>query len=105
MTEVKRENFFIVDNDIFSFGLKPRDIVVYCYLCRRMNRSTGVAFPSRSDIAKNCGIGKKETVDKAIKSLIGCGLIEKYHQYSPTGDYSSNIYRIKKRTTLVSLRT
>ena len=34
----KRKNFFMVDNRIFEYGLKPRDIAVYCFLCRRMNR-------------------------------------------------------------------
>ena len=27
----KRKNFFLVDNDIFTHGLKPRDIAVYCF--------------------------------------------------------------------------
>ena len=62
----KRKNFFMVDNRIFEYGLKPRDIAVYCFLCRRMNRESNVAFPSRRDIANGCGIRKEETVDKAI---------------------------------------
>ena len=57
----KRKNFFMVDNRIFEYGLKPRDIAVYCFLCRRMNRESNVAFPSRRDIANGCGIRKEET--------------------------------------------
>ena len=83
----KRKNFFIVDNRIFEYGLKPRDIAVYCFLCRRMNRESNVAFPSRRDIANGCGIRKEETVDKAI--------IEKFHRYTNAGDYGSNVYRLK----------
>ena len=45
-----------------------------------MNRESNVAFPSRRDIANGCGIRKEETVDKAIKSLLEKGLIEKYHR-------------------------
>ena len=57
-----------------------KDFAVYCFLCRRMNRESNVAFPSRRDIANGCGIRKEETVDKAIKSLLEKGLIEKYHR-------------------------
>ena len=91
----KRKNFFMVDNSIFEYDLKPRDIAVYCFLCRRMNRESNVAFPSRRDIANGCGIRKEETVDKAIKSLLEKGLIEKYHRYTASGDYGSNVYRLK----------
>ncbi len=94
----KRKNFFMVDNRIFEYGLKPRDIAVYCFLCRRMNRESNVAFPSRKDIANGCGIRKEETVDKAIKSLLEKGLIEKYHRYTAAGDYGSNVYRLKNVT-------
>ena len=92
----KRKNFFMVDNRIFEYGLKPRDIAVYCFLCRRMNRESNVAFPSRKDIANGCGIRKEETVDKAIKALLEKDLIEKFHRYTNAGDYGSNVYRRRK---------
>ena len=62
----KRKNFFMVDNRIFEYGLKPRDIAVYCFLCRRMNRESNVAFPSRRDIANGCGIRKEESVAPTV---------------------------------------
>ena len=91
----KRKNFFMVDNRLFEYGLKPRDSAVYCFLCRRMNRESNVAFPSRRDIANGCGIRKEETVDKAIKALLEKDLIEKFHRYTNAGDYGSNVYRLK----------
>ena len=90
----RRTNFFIVDNRIFDYDLKPRDIAVYCFICRRLNRKDNVAFPSRKDIGKGCGIKKEETVDKALKVLVEKGLIEKYHQCTTAGDYSSNVYKL-----------
>ena len=90
----RRTNFFMVDNRIFEYDLKPRDIAVYCFLCRRLNQESNVAFPSRKDIAKGCGIKKEETVDKALKVLVEKGLIEKYHRHTNAGDYSSNVYRL-----------
>lgn len=85
----------MADNRIFESGLKPRDIAVYCFLCRRMNRESRVAFPSRRDIAIGCGIRKEETVDKALRVLAEKGLIEKYHRYTAAGDFGSNVYRLK----------
>lgn len=91
----RRKNFFMADNCIFEYGLKPRDIAVYCFLCWRLNRETNVAFPSRRDIANGCGIKKEETVDKALKVLVEKGLIEKHHRYTAAGDFGSNVYRLK----------
>ena len=93
--KVRRTNFFMVDNRIFDYDLKPRDIAVYCFLCRRLNRENNVAFPSRTDIAKGCGIKKEETVDKALKVLVEKGLIEKFHRHTNAGDYGSNVYKLK----------
>lgn len=89
-------HFFTVDNHIFDYGLKPRDIAVYCCICRHINRETGVAFPSRKTIANECGISKVDTVDKALKKLCKCGLIQKHHQYLPNGGCGSNIYSLSK---------
>ena len=93
--KVRRTNFFIVDNRIFEYDLKPRDIAVYCFLCRRLNQESNVAFPSRKDIGKGCGIKKEETVDKALKELVEKGLIEKYHRHTNAGDCGSNVYILK----------
>ena len=40
----KRKNFFLVDNSIFTYRLKPRDIAVYCCVCMHVNTETGVAY-------------------------------------------------------------
>lgn len=86
--------YFRVHDHIFSHDLSPRDIAVYCCLCKHRNNATGVAFPSRKTIATECGISKAETVDKALKILCEAGLIEKHHQYAPNGGYKSNVYTI-----------
>ena len=89
-----KNTYFRVHDHIFSHGLTPRDIAVYCCLCNHRNSGTGIAFPSRKTIARECGIGKIDTVDKALKRLCEAGLIEKHHQYTPNGGYKSNIYTI-----------
>lgn len=89
-------NYFTVDNRIFDQHLKPRDIAVYCCLCRHVNRLRGVAFPARKTIARECGIGKEDTVDRAVKVLCDKGLIIKRHQYLPQGGNGSNVYTVTK---------
>ena len=86
--------FFKVDNRIFSFGLKPRDLAVYFCLCRHASNEGGTCFPSRRAVARECGISGSETVDRALKVLIEKRLIEKHHQHSEDGGYRSNVYRI-----------
>lgn len=86
--------FFQVDNQIFSMGLSPRDLAVYCCIAMHSNRETGVAYPSRRTIAKECGIQKVETVDRAIKVLCAKGMLEKRHQCTASGGKTSNIYTI-----------
>lgn len=88
------KTYFRVHDEIFKHNLKPRDIAVYCCLCKHRNSGTGVAFPSRKTIARECGIGKEETVDKALRRLCEVRLIEKHHQYSPNGGYKPNVYTI-----------
>ena len=36
--------FFKVDNRIFSFGLKPRDLAVYFCLCRHADNKSGTVL-------------------------------------------------------------
>ena len=86
--------FFKVDNRIFSFGLKPRDLAVYFCLCRHASNEGGTCFPSRRTVARECGISGAETVDRALKVLLKFGLIEKQHQVAENGSYRSNLYRV-----------
>ena len=86
--------FFKVDNRIFSFDLKPRDLAVYFCLCRHASNEGGTCFPSRRTVARECGISGAETVDRALKVLLESGLIEKQHQVAENGSYRSNLYRV-----------
>ena len=94
--EQRKSNFFMVDNTVFYVGLKPRDIAVYCFLCRMENREKGYAFPTRRHIARACGISTVETVDLALKELVRRGFIEKTHSYSEEHGYEANHYKIIK---------
>ena len=94
--EQRKSNFFMVDNTVFYVGLKPRDIAVYCFLCRMENREKGYAYPTRRQIAYACGISKVETVDLALKELVRRGFIEKTHSYSEEHGYEANHYKIIK---------
>ena len=63
---MKHKNFFIVPNQIFELGLKPKEFVVYCCLLRHSDKNNDNCFPSRRLIANECSMDKK-TVDEERK--------------------------------------
>ena len=88
---MKHKNFFIVPNQIFELGLKPKELAVYCCLLRHSDKNTDNCFPSRRLIADECSMDKK-TVDSALKELESRGLIKKVCRYRENGSRTSNMY-------------
>ena len=88
---MKHKNFFIVPNQIFDLGLKPKELAVYCCLLRHSDKNTDNCFPSRRLIADECSMDKK-TVDSALKELEARGLIKKVCRYRENGSRTSNMY-------------
>ena len=88
---MKHKNFFIVPNQIFDLGLKPKEFAVYCCLLRHSDKHTDNCFPSRRLIADECSMDKK-TVDSALKELETRGLIKKVCRYRENGSRTSNMY-------------
>ena len=88
---MKHKNFFIVPNQIFELGLKPKELAVYCCLLRHSDKNTDNCFPSRRLIADECSMDKK-TVDSALKELEARGLIKKVCRYRENGSRTSNMY-------------
>lgn len=72
------DNFFILPNEIFTYELTPIEFCVVCYLAKCRNTTTQKCFPSKSTIAKACGIAVS-SVSKAIKSLEEKSVIEITH--------------------------
>ena len=83
----------MLPNEIFSLGLKPRDLTVLACLIRHKDNENDSCFPSRSLIAKECCI-KEKTVDAALKALEERSLIIKKHRLRENGSYTSNMYFI-----------
>ena len=86
---MKHKNFFIVPNQIFELGLKPKEFAVYCCLLRNSDKDTDNCFPSRRLIADECSMDKK-TVDSVLKELELRGLIKKVYRYRENGSRTSN---------------
>ena len=99
--EQRKSNFFMVDNTVFYVGLKPRDIAVYCFLCRMENREKGYAYPTRRQIAYACGISKVETVDLALKELVRRGFIEKLTAVVRSTATKQTTIKSSKSTTII----
>lgn len=87
------KNFFMLPNNIFSFGLKPKEFVVYCCLLRHSDRKNDNCFPSRRVIAEECSMDKK-TVDSALKGLIEKQLVKKLAHYRANRTKASNMYYV-----------
>ena len=81
----------MLPNEIFSLGLKPRDLTVLACLIRHKDNENDSCFPSRSLIAKDCCI-KEKTVDAALKALEERSLIIKKHRLRENGSHTSNMY-------------
>ena len=81
----------MLPNEIFSLGLKPRDLTVLACLIRPKDNENDSCFPSRSLIAKECCV-KEKTVDAALKVLEERSIIVKRHRLRENGSYTSNMY-------------
>lgn len=90
---MSHKNFFMISNEIFDLGLKPRDFIVYCCLLKHRDYEKQTCFPSRSTIAKECCIDKK-TVDAAIKKLSELGFVQKINRKRMNGSHTSNLYMV-----------
>ena len=96
---IKAGHFFLVPDDILDYGLSPAAFMAFFYLCH-CSDAVGSSFPSRKTIGNNCGGISVVTVDKAIKELLECGLLEKYHRFDNEHMQTSNMYIVadlKKR--------
>ena len=87
------KNFFMVSNQIFDLGLKPKDFTVYCCLLRYSDNNIRTCFPSRRLIAKECQMDRK-TVDSAIENLSALGLVKKVCRHREDGTRTSNLYYV-----------
>ena len=62
------KNYFPIPNEVFSLGLTPGEISVYCYLMYRENRETHQCHPSYKTIGKALQMSIN-TVKKYVDSL------------------------------------
>ena len=99
---IKAGHFFLIPDDILDYDLSPTAFMIFFYLCH-CSDAMGSSFPSRETIGKRCGGISVVTVDKAIKELVECGLLEKYHRFDDEHMQTSNMYIVsdlKKRKVL-----
>ena len=91
-------SFFIVPGEVFDYGLKPNEIVVFSYLCSCADNNSFDCFPSVKKIAKACNMGQS-TVRVVIHTLQEKGLIKIKSRYKPVPDtdkrrQTSNLYHV-----------
>lgn len=95
----KQKGFFIIENKVFDYRLKPYVLSVYTYLCKCKNSKNNTCFPSRENIALNCNMSIR-SVDKAIKELVSLLLIKKISRFEKSkkgkkDSQRSNLYSVE----------
>lgn len=83
------ESFYLCNSEIF--GLSHSTAVVYNFLCRVNNVSTGKSFYKRANIAANCHISESSVV-RAMRTLCAMGLLEIRRRFDKNGRQTSNDY-------------
>jgi hypothetical protein len=85
----------VLDDDT----LTAHDVLVYATIARYADNHTGVAYPSRTTIAKaaRCDI---KTVDAAVRRLVNAGVLEKHKRRHQDGE--SNVYIVHEVTVHAS---
>ena len=71
--------FFKVSNDVFSYGLKPVQIAVYCYLLCRAGQKDN-CWPSMRNIARSVGCSVN-TARSAVDELVRRSFVRKVPTY------------------------
>lgn len=89
----KKGTFVVVPNMDIIQGKPPELQTLFLWICSYANED-GQCFPSRSALAKRCGISVR-TVDKYILQLIEIGILEKTTRIKKgTTQNTSNLYQI-----------
>ncbi|AQQ66157.1 DnaD domain protein [Bacillus cereus] len=90
----RRRGFFMIDNEIVDDArLSYKEMAVYMVLCRHLNQETGSCFPSLPTIGKKVGMSKN-TVIKALNTLIEIGYVTKEKRSSKEQGDMSNVYYV-----------
>ncbi|PEY19548.1 DNA replication protein [Bacillus anthracis] len=90
----RRRGFFMIDNEIVDDArLSHKEMAVYMVLCRHLNQETGSCFPSLPTIGKKVGMSKN-TVIKALNTLIEIGYVTKEKRSSKEQGDMSNVYYV-----------
>lgn len=74
-SEYMQGHYFIMPNEVFSFGLSPEAISTYAYLMRLEDRKTNVCWAKQETIAHAIGVKSRKTVAKALTELENAELI------------------------------
>ncbi|MGH1276982.1 helix-turn-helix domain-containing protein [Bacillus cereus] len=94
LVDRRRRGFFMIDNEIVDDArLTHKEMAVYMVLCRYLNQETGSCFPSLPTIGKKVGMSKN-TVIKALNTLIEIGYVTKEKRSSKDQGDMSNVYYV-----------
>ena len=90
-----------LSNKIFDFGLNPKEMSIYAYLCSLPSENPmfegNAVKVKQATIAQKCGIKAVQTVSKTIDTLAAKGLVIPLKRSVKQNGYKGTyIYEIKK---------
>ena len=90
--ETRRNNFFILPNEVFNQGFNVYELAVYAFLMRAMDRNTKQSYWSVHRIAEQCNMSEN-TCRKALHSLENQQFISISKRFSDRAQ-QTNIYTV-----------
>jgi hypothetical protein len=94
LRDARPRNFFWCDNiiiDQYARHLGPYALAVYVALVRHADSRTQTCYPSYATLAEELAISR-DSVRRAVKTLLQYKLIGRKRRQSPDGDPASNLY-------------
>lgn len=91
MAKYEKGSFIVVPNMSHLSGIAPIAQALYLWLCCHANQE-GECYPSRTTLARECGIKKLHTLDRYMEFLISVGLVVKEERFKDKEQLSNGYF-------------
>lgn len=88
-----KERFVIVPEWILDADVSALAVRTWAILRSYADNETGEAWPSRSTIARRCGVSV-DSIDRAIKELVKAGTLSVTRRKGKNGEPMTNLFRL-----------
>lgn len=90
----REPGFFLIDNEIFEFGLSTHELAVYFAIVQHANTATKKSYPGMKRIATMTKMSKRQVV-RCIDTLESKGLVKVKREKDDSGQNKANRYYLQ----------